>query len=1228
MKMRETSRGKDKKPCVNNYLTWANQVRILGQSFEQLGGIIGGVLINAFKPFLAALNQVMQRVIQFAQTVANALGKIFGWTFEISGGGTISDDFEDIATSTEDTAGNLDDAADSMKKLNKYIAAWHEVNNMTTSDSGAGSGGSGGGGGAGGLGATGDIGRLVKTDSLLDQYESEIDSLYELGEYIGKVLTDAMNSINWPAIYESARNFGTGLAQFMNGLISPELFGALGRTIAGSLNTALWFLNSYGTEFDWTDFGLSIATGINEFFRTFDFKLLANTINVWAKGILDTAITALDNVNWKQIGTQIGTFLDEIDVLKIMGKLAQAIWKALNAALETYSNIFSTAPVETAILSIVAVTKLLKTTQVKKFVDVLKNAIFIVQNFGGAFVGVSANLTALYSRFPRLAKAVDVLGSSFQTLMFGIHAGDPLGGINTAIKNITNNLTGLQKGVITAVSGFAEFSLVQGSISDLLTGTGDLATNLMKLAGGAAIGAAGMYTALGPAGLAVAAITGLIALITGFSDAVEELGQNTGIGQFSSAIDELNANVAEKTAEIRDNISDSMTTIQDAGVAETAMARDLADEFQNLSDKTYLSAEQQERLQWISGQLVELVPELSGYIDEQTGILDIQSDTLTSLIDNMELYAKQQAAQEMLVDAYKQQYEAQKNVADAQEAYNSAVEDYINSSSAAPELLKQIANGTLDMQNVYKDWDNLSQVDFMEKYGLTDVGAVAAEMDLFNEKTKEFQTTLSDAQTVESETKNNIEDLKNEFANCTNAIADNNAEIDAARKNTTEYKQALSDIRQEFSDTGITITDEFADALASLGDMDSASAIIEMFGKMKSQVQLSSNELATLFSTIAPGMSNEFITALAEQEPEMQSRVSMAIANIASGAQISADDAAKVFESIGFQLPDATMAAFLKQESPMQLSTINLLSKIEEGKSLVEENLLYVFDMLGINVSDSVINAMADMEPEVQQQAISLIAQISEAEESERGPLIEQLRNLGIDIGEDGLISGIDSQQGGVYTSGATLVNKSVEGGASVDAPGQMKNLGEDAAWGYARGLGNSEALKTIVETGKNMALAAIQSIQETQNSHSPSKETMKLGQYFAEGFNLGISDEAESTPDLIKKWISGLINGFDYQMQVPTIDLSVDTSQYKPQRMNVNTDKLSSDIQESLSYLLTMDGVIDYNRLGEAVYQAQTQAMQENPVRIGDADVFKSAQRGQRQEYRRTRRVGWAGID
>ncbi len=71
------------------------------QNFQQLGGIIGGALINAFKPFLRTLNFVMQKVISFATTVTNALGAIFGWKFEVSGGG-VADDWSDAASSADD----------------------------------------------------------------------------------------------------------------------------------------------------------------------------------------------------------------------------------------------------------------------------------------------------------------------------------------------------------------------------------------------------------------------------------------------------------------------------------------------------------------------------------------------------------------------------------------------------------------------------------------------------------------------------------------------------------------------------------------------------------------------------------------------------------------------------------------------------------------------------------------------------------------------------------------------------------------------------------------------------------------------------------------------------------------------------------------------------------------------------------------------------------------------
>lgn len=373
--------------------SWANQLRILTQSFQALGAIVGEVLINAFKPFIRALNSVMQSVINFARTIANALGNIFGWTYEVSGGG-VTEDFDDIGSSTGDIEDNLGGAADNAKKLKDYVLGIDELNIISPddeADSGSGAGGGVGGGGAGDAGG----GEWVKTDGLLDRYKSDIDSLYELGEYIGKVLTDAMNSIDWESVYESARNFGTGLAQFLNGLISPELFGALGRTIAGALNTALWFLNSFGKEFDWTDFGLSIATGINEFFKTFDFALLADTINVWAKGILTTITTALEQIDWYNIGTQIGTFLEEIDFLEIGGKLIDALWDAINAASELYDGMFDTAPVETIILTAIAG---LKFTGIGKALgDALLKAITGELSLSSLASGLATTITTVFS---------------------------------------------------------------------------------------------------------------------------------------------------------------------------------------------------------------------------------------------------------------------------------------------------------------------------------------------------------------------------------------------------------------------------------------------------------------------------------------------------------------------------------------------------------------------------------------------------------------------------------------------------------------------------------------------------------------------------------------------------------------------------------------------------------------------------------------------------------------
>jgi hypothetical protein len=291
--------------------TWANQVRILKQSFEQLAAIIGGALINAFKPFVRTLNAVMQKVIAFATTVTNALGSIFGWKFEISAGG-LADDWSDAAGSAADIADSTGQAAKNVEKMNKGLRAFDELNLITTPDnsSGSGSGGSGGGGASGG----GASGGLVQVDTIFKDYESQIRSLRELGAYISDALSDAMESIDWDRIYSKARNFGKGLADFLNGLITPRLFGDVGMTIASALNTAIYTALSFGEEFDWTNLGDSIAAGVNRFFETFDFSALGRTINTWVHGIYDTITTAIGNIKWSEVWDGVTDFLSEIDL--------------------------------------------------------------------------------------------------------------------------------------------------------------------------------------------------------------------------------------------------------------------------------------------------------------------------------------------------------------------------------------------------------------------------------------------------------------------------------------------------------------------------------------------------------------------------------------------------------------------------------------------------------------------------------------------------------------------------------------------------------------------------------------------------------------------------------------------------------------------------------------------------------------------------------------------------
>ena len=198
------------------------------------------------------------------------------------------------------------------------LRAFDELKTINLPDAtGADGDGAGGLGGIGGGGGAGSQGGMWKESERLP-FESDIDTLYKLGKEISRALIGAMESIDWDKVYEKAIGFGKGLASFLNGLFAGQngktLFGEVGRTIASALNTAIYAALSFAEEFDFKQFGYNIADGINNFFRTFDFKSLAKTLNKWVDGIKEAFFTAIKNIDWKAVFKGIKDFATELDI--------------------------------------------------------------------------------------------------------------------------------------------------------------------------------------------------------------------------------------------------------------------------------------------------------------------------------------------------------------------------------------------------------------------------------------------------------------------------------------------------------------------------------------------------------------------------------------------------------------------------------------------------------------------------------------------------------------------------------------------------------------------------------------------------------------------------------------------------------------------------------------------------------------------------------------------------
>ena len=228
------------------------------------------------------------------------------------------------ASSYASMAGSAKKAKNETKSLSNIHS---EINNIQSNDnSDSGNGGT--------IAPSFDLSGIDNTpNSILDSIKN--GDWYKVGVTIGEKLNDAMNSIPWDKIQNTAKKIGTNIAQFLNGFIATTDWRQVGNTIAQGINTAIYLAQSFVHTFNWSGLGSAVANAINGFFKNTNWGALGDTISTGIKGALNGITTFFKDFDWSFIVQGLIDFCKSID----WNGIVDAMFEMLGSAFASFVNL-------------------------------------------------------------------------------------------------------------------------------------------------------------------------------------------------------------------------------------------------------------------------------------------------------------------------------------------------------------------------------------------------------------------------------------------------------------------------------------------------------------------------------------------------------------------------------------------------------------------------------------------------------------------------------------------------------------------------------------------------------------------------------------------------------------------------------------------------------------------------------------------------------------------------
>lgn len=294
--------------CANTWLSSQNAgAKQLSANIEYMKYAMG----SALAPVIQFVTNLVYQLMKAIQSVAYALTGVNIFA-------------KASASSYASMAGSAKKAKNETKSLSNIHS---EINNIQSNDnSDSGNGGT--------IAPSFDLSGIDNTpNSILDSIKN--GDWYKVGVTIGEKLNDAMNSIPWDKIQNTAKKIGTNIAQFLNGFIATTDWRQVGNTIAQGINTAIYLVQSFVHTFNWSSLGSAVANAINGFFKNTNWGALGDTISTGIKGALNGITTFFKDFDWSFIVQGLIDFCKNID----WNGIVDAIFEMLGSAFASFVNL-------------------------------------------------------------------------------------------------------------------------------------------------------------------------------------------------------------------------------------------------------------------------------------------------------------------------------------------------------------------------------------------------------------------------------------------------------------------------------------------------------------------------------------------------------------------------------------------------------------------------------------------------------------------------------------------------------------------------------------------------------------------------------------------------------------------------------------------------------------------------------------------------------------------------